>query len=148
MKIACIAVLACCMVSGAAWAQNLMIAPPATPTGYSELQVSKAALSGGEIRLWETADLEPDCTAHGVVQLEILQAPSHGTVMISDAPFYPNYPESNLRYACDSKKSPGKQAFYTSQAGFEGHDTVVLRASDFDGTVRKIIVDVNVLGAK
>ena len=46
------------------------------------------------------------------------------------------------RAACNDRKVPGHQAFYEAEAGYTGHDKVVLQGSSPEGHVREITVDI------
>lgn len=114
------------------------------PEGYGQVRIEKAALPGQEVRVWWAMTLNPDCTPGAAMTAQIVQPPRHGTARLSDDPFYPNFVAPNPRAACDAKPAPGKQAFYTAEAGFHGHDKFVLQNATSEGRIRKITVDVDV----
>ncbi len=135
------------MAAGAALAETRLDVRinPVPPHGYEKVSVSKAAVGSAPIRLWANASIDPDCSAHVPgATLSILEPPKHGAATISDDPFFAAYPPNNPRSACNSRKVPGHQAFYTAAAGFTGHDHVVLQGSSPDGRVRRIAVDIDV----
>jgi hypothetical protein len=76
--------------------------------------------------------------------LTLLSPPNHGQVSISDEPFFLSFPPENPRSACNTRKLPGHQAFYTAATGFTGRDRVVLQGTSPDGHVRRITVDIDV----
>ena len=123
---------------------TVRLLPPEAQKGFETEHVSKAALPGKEIRLWYAQTLDPDCTAHGDMQTDIMEPPKHGQTRISDEPFFGSFPPNNVRYVCNTKKSPGKQVFYVAEADFHGHDKVVFQNSTPDGRIRKWVVDIDV----
>lgn len=118
--------------------------PNRPPPGMGEVKIEKAAVAGQEIRVWAASLLNPDCTAAGTMTTTILEQPRHGSVRLSDDPSYPNFPLTNVRYACNSRKSPGEQAFYTAPADYHGHDKFVFQNTTSEGRIRRIVVDVTV----
>jgi hypothetical protein len=148
MRIGVIALagLAALALSCAAAAQEhryeVTVRPTAAPNGFEKLKVSKAALGSTPIEIWQNAAINPDCTAIDGVTLSILRPPEHGKATVSDEPLYAAFPPANPRSACNSRKVPGHQAFYQADAGFTGHDKLVLQGSSPGGRVREITVDV------
>ena len=113
--------------------------------GYDDIHVSKAASPGQQIKIWWATLINPDCSAAGTITTEILSPPRHGQAEISSEPLYPNFIAPNPRSACNVRKVPGRQAFYTAEPDFHGHDKVVIRSATSEGRVRRIIVDIDVL---
>lgn len=112
--------------------------------GYGDIRISKSTIAGQPIRLWWATLLNPDCTAGGTMTTEIVSPPRHGQATISDDKFYPEFIQPNPRAACDVRKVPGKQAFYTATTGFRGHDKVIIRNATSEGRMRRIVVDIDV----
>jgi hypothetical protein len=142
------AVIAVGAVATAAFAQSAVVTIRRLPDGpaksFDQVKISKAAQSGQEIRLWAAQMLEPDCSAHGSMKTDILEQPQHGQLRLADDMFFSSFPAGNARAACNTKKSPGREAFYTAAANFHGHDQVVLQNSTSEGQMRKIVVDIDV----
>jgi hypothetical protein len=144
--LACAAGLA--VVSGAAAepGRYVVTVKPTGPTGgYEKLSVAKAVVGSTPIRVWANTAIDPDCSAHVPgAALTILQPPSHGTAVVKDEPYFAAFPPANPRSACNNRKVPGHQAFYTAASGYTGHDRMVLQGSSPDGAVRRIAVDITV----
>ncbi|THD61131.1 MAG: hypothetical protein E8A12_10260 [Phenylobacterium sp.] len=121
---------------------EVVVKPMSSESGFEKVKVSKAALGSTQIMLWRNAAINPDCTAVDGVTLSILRPPEHGKATVSDEPLYAAYPPANPRSACNNRKVPGHQAFYQADAGFTGHDTLVLQGSSPEGRVRQITVDI------
>jgi hypothetical protein len=138
-----------CVFVASAWGQEreykVTIAPTASPLGFEKVKVSKATVGANPIRLWYNTAIEPDCSAQAPgATLTILTPPSHGAATVSDEPFFATFPAENPRSACNQRKVPGHQAFYTAAAGFTGHDQLVLQGTSPDGRVRRISVNIDV----
>ena len=149
VAVAVLAVLAAWAAAPAAWTQTrhyaVTIQPLRPAKGFETVRLSKAALGEAPILLWENTAIDPDCKAHDPAPtLTLLQPPAHGTVRISDEPFYFAYPAGNPRSACNGQKIPGHQAFYTAAAGYRGRDKLVLQGASPEGRVREIHVEVEV----
>jgi hypothetical protein len=112
--------------------------------GYSKISIDKAALGSAPIRLWQNTAIEPDCSPKGQTTLTVIKPPEHGTVQISDEPFFYAFAVNTPYAACSQKKVQGHRAFYTAQAGYTGNDRVVLQGSQPDGYVRRITVNISV----
>jgi hypothetical protein len=138
-----------CVFAASAFGQGreyrLTIAPSGSPHGFEKVKVSKATVGGAPIRLWYNTAIDPDCSPHAPgATLMILTPPAHGAATVSDEPFFAAFPPENPRSACNQRKVPGHQAFYTAAAGFTGHDQLVLQGTSPDGRVRRISVDIDV----
>jgi hypothetical protein len=121
------------------------VSPAASASGYQKLSVSKAAIGGAPIRVWANTAIDPDCSAHTPgATLTIVQPPAHGAAVVKDEPYFAAFPAANPRSACNDRKVAGNQAFYTAQAGYRGHDRLVLQGSSPDGVVRRVAVDITV----
>ena len=119
---------------------------PAGPTrGFQKTSISKATVGSSPIRLWANTAINPDCSAQTpAATLTIISPPNHGQATISDDRYFLSFPPTNPRSACNARKVPGHQAFYTAAAGFTGRDHVVLQGTSPDGRVRQISVDIEV----
>ena len=137
------------MAAGATLAQaaqyQVTVTPQASHHGFEKVNVSKAAIGSTPIRVWANAAIDPDCSVHMPgPSLTILQPPAHGQATVSDEPFYAAFPPANPRSACNSRKVPGHQAFYTAASGYTGHDHLVLQGSSPEGQVRQVEVSIDV----
>jgi hypothetical protein len=138
----------CGALSSVATAQerhyDVTVRPVSPAKGFEKLSVSKAALGSTQILLWRNTAINPDCSEVPGVTLSILRPPAHGKASVSDEPLYLAFPQSNPRSVCNSRKVPGHEAFYQADAGFTGHDKLVLQGSSPEGAVREITVDIQV----
>jgi hypothetical protein len=108
-------------------------------------QADKAVASGRPLKLYHAYSTNPDCSAAGTVVLRVTQPPQHGRVSVSHTGVFPNFPESNLRNACNRRRVAGVQATYVSQRGYLGPDFVVLQALFPNGRERSVSISINVM---
>jgi hypothetical protein len=137
------------VLGGVATAQQrqylVTVNPASQPNkGYQKISVSRAAIGNAQIVIWGGAAIDPDCSAHPGSTLTVLEQPSHGEVKVVEEPMFIAFPASNPRSACNSQKVPGRKVYYTANAGYSGHDKVVLEGASEDGHVRRVTIDVNV----
>jgi hypothetical protein len=118
--------------------------PAASVKGYADVHIAKAALPGQQVRLWWATLLNADCTPAGTMETQVVEEPRHGKLLLSDDPVYPNFVAPNPRASCDDRKALGKQAFYTPDRDYHGHDKAVLTNATSEGRVRRIIIDIDV----
>jgi TonB family protein len=94
-----------------------------------------AAQSGApiEIEYWYTVN--PDCTSRGDVKIRVTTAPRHGTLEFLDGWGYSSFPADNLRDTCNRRGVTGTHAYYRSEPGFTGQDSVSTKVLYPDGMV-------------
>ena len=109
-----------------------------------KIRVSKAAIGSSRIVIWSGASVDPDCTEHPGYTLSVVEPPAHGEVKVVAEPVYMAFPPNNPRAACNSRKVPARQAYYTANPGYAGRDRVVLEGVTEDGTMRHVTIDVDV----
>ena len=114
------------------------------PNAIQNLRVSKVTTGTSQIVIWDGASIDPDCTEHPGYTLNVVEPPAHGEVKVVAEPIYIAFPVNNPRAACNSRKVPGRRAYYAASPGFSGHDRVVLEGATEDGTMRHVTIDVNV----
>ena len=109
-----------------------------------KIKVSKAVIGSSKIVIWGGASIDPDCAERPGYSLNVVQPPEHGEVKVVAEAIYIAFPQGNPRAVCNSRKVPGRQAYYTAAPGFTGHDRVVLEGASDDGTMRHVTIDVDV----
>jgi hypothetical protein len=91
-------------------------------------QAEKVVPSGKPLILYRVSAVNPDCTSAGEMVLRVAQGPEHGRVSIHHAGVFSEFPASNVRSACNGRRTRGVEATYVSQRGYLGWDTVVLES--------------------
>jgi hypothetical protein len=114
------------------------------PDAVQKIKVAKAVVGSSKIVIWGGASIDPDCSEHPGYTLNVVQPPEHGEVKVVAEPIYMAFPMNNPRAACNRRKVPGRQAYYTAAPGFSGHDRVILEGATDDGTMRHVTIDVDV----
>ena len=87
---------------------------------------TKTVIAGKPFRLYAAYSTNPDCSATGDVVIRVTSPPSNGSVSIGRGSVFPNFPESNVRSACNRRRVPGTIATYTARRGYAGPDSVSL----------------------
>ena len=138
--------LACVLLPAVGGAQTFVVrrVDESNMKGYHDIHLSRAALPGEKVRVWFATLTNPDCSPAGTMTTQIVSPPQHGHADISTDKVFPNFVAPNPRVICDKQKVDGVQAFYTAEAGFHGHDKLVLQNATSEGRVRRVLVDIDV----
>ena len=106
--------------------------------------VQKIALAAVRTYVWGVADLDPDCSVVGPMNVKIRKEPRHGKVEIEDESGFVVYPSSNPRFHCNKIQVPMKKIFYTAEDNYDGNDKIELETFSSSGYSRKVFVNVTV----
>jgi hypothetical protein len=108
--------------------------PVAVPVAaHAPPVVQKTAASGMPVILDTANSVDPSCHSNGQTTARVTQQPVHGAVRVLQQDVYPNFPPGNPRSSCNTIKSPGIAAEYTSAQGFVGTDFVAVEMIFPDG---------------
>ena len=80
----------------------------------------------------------------GEIVVRITQAPQHGRVAIKNSRSFPNFPSSNSRSTCNTRRSPGVEAFYQPASGYTGFDSVAFEVIYPTGSDRQFSANIQV----
>ena len=88
--------------------------------------------------------LEPDCSTPELPAVRVIEQPKNGTLAIESGMGFSNYPQSNLRFECNKRKSDGISVMYQSNARYTGPDstTVEIIWPNGQSTTRRFLLDV------
>jgi hypothetical protein len=117
----------------------LLFAAPAHAQFFprqQQQQFSKAVLSSKLLILDWFAEVNPDCTNIRYPEIRITQQPQHGRLQIIKTTVFPNFPPSNVRHVCNTRRVPGIEVHYSSEKGFVGTDIVALEVFTAGGSSR------------
>ena len=89
--------------------------------------LTRGAVSGVPQRVGFYYSVNPDCSSDGLVQTQLKNPPTHGSVEFVKADGYTNFPSSSPSHACNTRKSPGIEVIYTSAKNFAGTDQFVVQ---------------------
>ena len=96
------------------------------------------AASGKPSRLASAFSLHPDCSLNDYITVRVLAAPTHGTATVERGRFYPTYPRTNDRSACNAHPAEGTVVWYRSEPGYVGSDAVELEIIETDGRAGRV----------
>jgi len=104
----------------------------------------KTAISGMPMTAWFFYELQRDCTSAGVPTILVTQHAAHGEVVTKEADHFPEFPSTNPRSACNTKKSPSAVIVYTPADNYVGLDQFSIKAVFHGGqaTEKKFVVTV------
>jgi hypothetical protein len=134
MKNLLLTVLAFGLLSSSAFAEE----------GLEKKQFTRVVPSGTNQRIGFFYALNPDCTASANVNVRATKQPQHGTVEITTAINFPNYPKESLHYKCNQHKVKGMQINYKSAEKYVGDDALDLLILWPAGTAWEVHFDVSV----
>lgn len=80
----------------------------------------KSAESGKKQLMGSAVSINPDCSAAGEPVVTIVKPPTNGRMTAEKGETYPSFVKENPRSACNSKKVPATNIYYTSNPGFTG----------------------------
>ena len=83
----------------------------------------RGAESGKKQKIYFTTFLNPDCSHIPGGLVKEAPAPAHGHFTTEPGEDFPVYQKENIRSACNGKKMPVFDFFYTSEPGFTGSDS-------------------------
>ena len=90
------------------------------------------------------AGIHEDCTSIGETITRVTIPPEHGTVVIISGRNYPNFPQTNRRYVCNSQKVNASQVWYTPRKGYIGPDSVSIDVIYGDGGSKQKTIPIQV----
>ncbi len=100
----------------------MALAAGAQAQTYGNFRMTMA--SGGTLLLFHYANVHPDCTSVGPVEVRVLTAPSSGVVRTAQKAGYSRFNGDFVK--CNTQKALGASVSYAPQKGFIGTDTVQL----------------------
>ena len=128
------------------WAAFAVLLPfePALAQAINPTTVQKVALAAARTYVWGIADLNPDCSVVGPMNVKIRKEPRHGKVEIEDENGFPGYASSNARFHCNKVQVPMKKIYYTAEDNYDGNDKIELEGFTSRGASWKATVNVTV----
>jgi hypothetical protein len=91
-----------------------------------------------------TYTVNPDCSTMGDAHITITKKPINGDVDFQKTEVFPAFKQDNVRFACDTKKVPAVEYFYTSRPDFAGSDSFTIEVLYPNGELRTIRINVTV----
>lgn len=86
-----------------------------------------------------------DCTPNAFPTISTIEPPKHGRISVDRGSGLSSFPQSNPRFACNTKPTQGMTVTFAPEHGFTGNDTAVVDILYADKTVsrRHYTFDVN-----
>jgi hypothetical protein len=100
--------------------------------------------SGAKQRMGFYADINPDCSAVGDINVRVTKQPEHGTVETTASTDYIHYSKENIRSKCNQYKVKGMQVHYKAAEKYTGNDAFDLLILYPDGLAREHHFDISV----
>ena len=110
----------------------------------ASMPIQKTTFSGAVQPVYQFYYLNADCTPIGLPTIEVVKAPSHGSIQVENVEGFTGYPSTNQRYECNKQKSPVVAAAYISEKDFVGTDIFTLKGIYPSGntTTKEFVVSV------
>ena len=83
---------------------------------------SRFVAAGTKQRMGFYADLNPDCSAVGDINVRVSKQPEHGTVETTTSTDYVHFPKENIRSKCNQHKVKGMLINYKAAEKYNGKD--------------------------
>lgn len=93
----------------------------------ASMPIQKTTFSGTVQSVYHFYSLNADCTPNGLPTIEVVKAPSHGSIQVENVEGFTEYPSTNQRYECNKQRSPIVAAAYISEKAFVGTDIFTLK---------------------
>jgi hypothetical protein len=97
------------------------------------VEVSRAALTGQQVRVGFMVNLDPDCAPVPVASVRILEGPRHGDAILKADTGFANFAKDNPRFECNKQRVNGWAVLYRGEEGYTGKDSVILETILADG---------------
>ena len=120
---------------------------PPSPAGNTEPSTRKEVISGWLQKIDPWYATKPDCTAAGYPEVRVVTPPAHGTITSEKGEAFPNFPDGNVRKACNKHPVPATWISYESHPGFAGSDSLAVDIVFPSGRSRRVKYDVEVLAS-
>jgi hypothetical protein len=101
-------------------------------------------LSEQRTQVWRTFNLNPDCSAAGVIVAKVTKEGKGQVEFEENLAFSTYLPKNSQRYGCNTQQTAGLSIFYTSPPGFKGTDSFEIELVGGQGQSRKVSFRVRV----
>jgi hypothetical protein len=102
---------------------------PPVPASLGEpraLEFRRVAAADQKLLVGFFYDLNPDCSSIGYATVRITEQPQHGKVTMENGTGFSTFPQNNIRYECNKRRSDGVVVSYVPEAGFTGADSLTV----------------------
>jgi hypothetical protein len=98
--------------------------------------LTPVVLGEQKTEVWRTFNLNPDCTAAGVITPKVIKE-GKGQIEFEENLGFSTYPKHWQQNGCNARPTDGLSVFYTSPTGFKGTDSFEIEIVNGRGQSRK-----------
>ncbi len=102
------------------------------------IEQARVAVAGQMLQLAFLSELNPDCSSIGYATVRVIEAPKHGKLVAEEGTGFSAFPQTNIRFGCNERRTAGVTLAYTPEAGYAGGDSTTVGVINPDGTYRKL----------
>lgn len=110
----------------------------------NQIVYNRTALAGQTTTMDFVFNLNPDCSVKEIPTIRVTSPPVHGTIQVFEKEDFSSFPQSNIRFECNKKKSKGTAVSYTPNPGYAGGDYLEFEIFSSDGADRTMKVSITV----
>lgn len=96
-------------------------------------QVSRVVRAGVSTSLGAFYDVKPDCSARGLPDVKVVEAPQHGAAQVAERDERPNFPAGSPFASCNATPVSATGVTYMPALGYTGPDALTLDETDLAG---------------
>ncbi len=96
------------------------------PQPGQPVELVRAVAADQKLRLDFLYSINPDCSSIGFSTVRIIEPPKNGRLTVENGSGFTNFPQGNLRYDCNKRRSDGVVLQYEPNPGFVGTDSLTV----------------------
>jgi hypothetical protein len=96
------------------------------PQPPQPVELVRAVAADQKLRLDFFLSINPDCSSMGFSTVRIVEPPKNGNLTIENGTGFTNFPQGNVRYECNKRRSDGVLLQYEPNAGYTGTDSLTV----------------------
>jgi hypothetical protein len=101
------------------------------------IEYARVAVADQALQLAFLFDLNPDCSSIGYATVRVIEEPKHGKLVAEEGTGFSTFPQTNIRFECNKRRTDGVNLSYIPEAGYVGADSMTLGVINADGTYNK-----------
>ena len=109
----------------------------AVPAQPKTIEVARTVATDQKLRLAFFYDINPDCSSAGYATVRIIEQPKHGKLTVANGTGFTSFPENNVRFECNKRKSEGVVVTYEPAPGYTGSDSLNIDTIHPSGSMSK-----------
>jgi hypothetical protein len=109
------------------------IQPATTQSAPQTVELRRVAAADQLLHVAFVPALNPDCSSIGFVTVRVIEQPKHGKVSVENGTGFSVYPQNDLRFECNKRKTDGINIFYSPDSRYFGADSITVDLITPDG---------------